>query len=107
MEENWEPPVHIGISTGNVFTGIVGAEGFRKEVVVLGESIERALLIMQTANKKYGKIYVDFNTKMDANIHIDFEFREHIEFAHKLINCPLFEPINPLYQWWDYDYEQQ
>lgn len=106
MGHEWEPPVHMGVSTGNVFAGVVGTEGLRKEIVVLGDSIERALLIMQTANRKYGKIFVDFDTKMDASIHIDFQYFEHIEFAQKLINCPIFEPLNPIVKWWDYNYSE-
>ena len=37
-------PVHIGISTGNVFMGIIGNEGGRKEIVILGDTVERAFL---------------------------------------------------------------
>lgn len=39
-------PIHIGISTGSVFMGIIGNDGGRKEVIILGQAIERAFLFM-------------------------------------------------------------
>ena len=73
MKSNFDPPIHIGICTGNVFVGIVGNDGgSSKEVVILGETVEKTYLMMQTANKHYGKIYVDYETKMDASLFIDF-----------------------------------
>lgn len=47
--------------------GILGNEGARKEIVILGDTVERAFLYMQTAMKVYGKIFVDYNTKMEAS----------------------------------------
>ncbi|CDW76061.1 ph domain containing protein [Stylonychia lemnae] len=93
---DFSPPIHIGICTGNVFMGIVGNEGSRKEIVILGEPIERAFLYMQTASKHYGKIYVDYDTKLEASLFVDFRYVEHIEFAHKLTNCSIFEPQDAL-----------
>ncbi len=43
-----EPPVHIGIATGNIFQGFVG-NNVRREIVLLGEVVDRALLLLQTA----------------------------------------------------------
>jgi class 3 adenylate cyclase len=39
-------PLHIGISTGSVYMGIIGNDGGRKEVIILGQAIERAFLFM-------------------------------------------------------------
>jgi class 3 adenylate cyclase len=89
-----EPPVHIGICTGNVYIGIVGNEGSRKEAIILGEPVEKALLLMQTATKHYGKIYVDIETRKEASHAIEFEFKEHLELSHKLVNDPIFEPVD-------------
>lgn len=66
--------------------GIIGNEGSRKEIVTLGETIERAFLFMQAASKHYGRIYVDYDTKMEASLFVDFKYIEHVEFAHKLTN---------------------
>ena len=93
---DFDLPIHIGISTGSAFMGIVGNEGGRKEIVILGETVERAFLYMQAAMKVYGKIYVDFETKKDASLFIDFTYIEHMEFADKPTNAPIFEPVNPL-----------
>eukprot|EP00347_Sterkiella_histriomuscorum_P004823 403358953 len=101
---DFQIPIHIGISTGNVFMGIVGNEGSRKEIVTLGETIERAFLFMQTASKHYGKIYVDYDTKMEASLFIDFRYIEHVEFAHKLTNQAIFEPVDPNYLWYENKY---
>lgn len=73
--------------------GIIGNEGGRKEVVILGETVERAFLFMQAAMKIYGKIYVDYETKAEAAQFIDFHFIEHVEFPNKFANQPLFEPL--------------
>ena len=91
----FELPIHIGITTGNVLMGIIGNDGGRKEIVILGESVERAFLFMQAAMKQYGKIYVDYNTKSDAGAFLDFKYFEHAEFANKYVNLPIFEPVNP------------
>ena len=53
-----EPPIHIGIATGDIFQGIIGRNE-RKEVVSIGSAFERCHLLMQTAVKHYGKVYVD------------------------------------------------
>ena len=66
-----EPPIHIGIATGDTYQGIVGRFN-RKEVVYIGSAFERSYLLMQTAVKHYGKIYVDHNTKLTANHFLDF-----------------------------------
>jgi hypothetical protein len=49
----------VGIASGSVFQGIIG-NAQRREIVLIGKPIERALLLMQTAIKHYSKIYVDY-----------------------------------------------
>jgi|LauGreDrversion4_2_1035121.scaffolds.fasta_scaffold370856_2 hypothetical protein len=61
---NFTIPVHVGISTGSVFMGIIGNEGgARKEVIIIGQAIERAFLFMQASSKVFGKIFVDYDTR--------------------------------------------
>lgn len=86
-----EPPVHIGIATGDIYQGVVGNYS-RKEVVSIGEAFERAFLLMQTATQHYGKVYLDFNTKQMSCHVIDFEYAEHLEFSHKIFNEAIFQP---------------
>ena len=85
----FEPPVHIGIATGDIYQGVVG-NYTRKEVVSIGEAFERALLLMHTAARHYGKFYLDFTTKQMSCQYIDSSFVEHLEFSHKIINEAIF-----------------
>lgn len=86
------------MSTGNAFIGIVGNEGGRKDIVILGEAVERAFLYMQAAMRVFGKVFVDLNTKRDSSPFIEFAYCEHVEFVNKTINYPLFEAMNPFSQ---------
>lgn len=62
-----ELPIHVGISTGSSFMGIIGNDGGRKEIVIIGEAIERAFLFMEAAYKEDGRIYVDLETKVESS----------------------------------------
>lgn len=62
---------------------------------MLGETVERAFRLMQTATKVYGKIFCDYDTKADANHMLDFIYLEHIQFPDKYLNCPVFQPLDP------------
>ena len=85
-----EPPIHIGIATGDIFQGIIGRFE-RKEVVSIGSSFERSFLLMQTAVKHYGKVYVDQATRNSANHFIAFDFVEMLEFSHKILNETVYQ----------------
>ena len=85
-----EPPIHIGIATGDIFQGIIGRFE-RKEVVSIGSAFERSFLLMQTAVKHYGKVYVDQATRITANHFITFDFVEMLEFSHKILNETVYE----------------
>jgi len=91
----------VGICTGNLFTGIVGHEGGRKEVAILGEAIEKAFLFTYVATKHRGKIYVDFETKKEASSFLDFEYKEHIEFSNKYLSSPIFEAVDFFQEWYE------
>jgi hypothetical protein len=43
---DFNPPVHFGVCTGNIFMGIAGSIGSKKEIVILGETVERTFLFM-------------------------------------------------------------
>ena len=40
-----EPPIHIGIASGDVFQGVVGNYA-RREIVGVGDVAERAILLL-------------------------------------------------------------
>jgi len=54
----------------------------RREIVLIGEVMDRALRILQVAMNKYGKVYCDFETKMKASHYIDFTYIEHKELSY-------------------------
>lgn len=94
VENTW---CNVGISTGEVFSGVVGTSGSRKEFSVLGDFVNLAARIMFWPKKKNqtGKIYVDLQTKRDADNFIKFIYRGHCEFKGKSISLPIFEPVDP------------
>lgn len=57
----------VGISSGEMFTGIVGTSGGRKEFSVLGDVANLAARIM--GGGKYGQINCDMNTRNLASTH--------------------------------------
>ena len=94
IEGTW---CNVGISTGEVFSGVVGTSGSRKEFSVLGDYVNLAARIMYQP-KKYkqtGKIFVDMNTKREAENFINFNYHAHCEFKGKSISLPIYEPIEP------------
>lgn len=95
IENTW---CNMGISTGEVFSGVVGTSGSRKEFSVLGDYVNLAARIMYWPKKykQYGKIYVDMQTKREAENFINFNYKDHCEFKGKSISLPIFEPIDPL-----------
>jgi len=95
IDKTW---CNVGISTGEVFSGVVGTSGSRKEFSVLGDYVNLAARIMYWP-KKYkqtGKIYVDLQTKKEADPFVNFMYKGHCEFKGKSISLPIFEPIDPL-----------
>lgn len=88
---------NVGISTGEVFSGVVGTSGSRKEFSVLGDYVNLAARIMYQP-KKYkqtGKVFVDLQTKKEADSYIKFHYHAHCEFKGKSISLPIYEPIDP------------
>jgi class 3 adenylate cyclase len=67
----------IGISTGTVFSGVVGTSGSRKEFSVLGDVVNVSARIMGWSKKEKGKIYVCINTMKESSPFINFDYVEH------------------------------
>lgn len=94
IDKTW---CNVGISTGEVFSGVVGTSGSRKEFSVLGDYVNLAARIMYYPKKykQVGKINVDLQTKKEADNFINFNYKSHCEFKGKSISLPIFEPIDP------------
>lgn len=94
IEGTW---CNCGIATGDVFSGVVGTQGSRKEFSVLGDVVNLAARIMYWPKKfkQYGKINCDMRTKNEAMNTISFNYGGHCEFKGKSISIPIFEPIDP------------
>jgi len=82
----------FGIATGIVFSGVVGTSGGRKEFSVLGDVVNVAARIMGQS-KKDGKIYIDYETKQDAESYLKFWYVNHYEFKGKSVSLPIYEPV--------------
>ena len=65
-----------GITSGEVFTGIAGTAGSRKEYTCLGDVVNLSARIMAwpKAKKIKGKIYCDLNTRNLASNFYNFNF---------------------------------
>lgn len=70
---------NIGIATGDVFSGVVGTQGSRKEFSVLGDTVNLAARIMYWP-LKYGKkgfINCCLRTKNEAMSTFSFNYGGH------------------------------
>ena len=89
--------ITIGIATGDVFSGVVGSSGNRKEYSVLGDSVNLAARVMFWP--KYsggeGSINVDQRTRNEAMRSISFTYSEHAKFKGKSISLPMYRPVDP------------
>ena len=88
---------NVGISTGEVFSGVVGTSGSRKEFSVLGDFVNLAARVMYYPKKfgLKGKIHVDLQTKKEADNFVNFLYKGHCEFKGKSVSLPIFEPLDP------------
>lgn len=94
IENTW---CNVGIATGDVFSGVVGTSGSRKEFSTLGDTVNLAARIMFYP-LKYGKrgfINCCLRTKNEAMNTINFKYGGHCEFKGKSISIPIFEPQDP------------
>jgi hypothetical protein len=70
---------NIGISSGELFSGVVGTSGGRKEFSVLGDIANLAARIMYWPKKfdEKNKIHTCLNTKQLASNFFNFEYAGH------------------------------
>lgn len=76
IEGTW---CNIGISSGELFSGVVGTSGGRKEFSVLGDIANLAARVMYWPKKHghKGKIHVDLNTRALASNQFSFVYQGH------------------------------
>lgn len=86
---------NIGISSGEMFSGIVGTSGGRKEFSVLGDIVNLSARMMAWAKPRGMKdtVMVDFNTRMLASNTFSFKYHGHSEFKGKTASLPVYEPL--------------
>lgn len=70
---------NVGISSGELFSGVVGTSGGRKEFSVLGDVANLAARVMYWPKKhgEKGKIHCDLNTRQLASNYCSFEYGGH------------------------------
>lgn len=85
------------MTTGLVFTGVVGTSGNRREYSVLGDIVNLSARLMQAAcSENEYKILVDEETKRDAENKIKFIFFEFRTVKGKSGQIPIYAPVNCL-----------
>jgi len=95
LRRKFDTSCNIGISSGEMFSGVVGTSGGRKEFSVLGDVANLAARIMYfpIARNLKDKINVDLNTRILSSNQFSFMYGGHYEFKGKSISIPIFEPI--------------
>jgi class 3 adenylate cyclase len=88
-----ETKCKIGISSGEMFSGVVGTSGGRKEFSVLGDVANLAARIM--GGGKMGEINTDLNTRTMASPFFGFKYKGHLDFKGKSLSIPVFAPTWP------------
>lgn len=92
---------NVGISSGELFSGVVGTSGGRKEFSVLGDVANLAARVMYWPKKNKVKeltknqIHCDLNTRQLASNFFTFKYAGHQEFKGKSISIPIFVPTDP------------
>jgi len=76
IDDTW---LNVGISTGTVFSGVIGTSGGRKEFSVLGDTVNLAARIMglPKSQGKLGQIYCCENTALSASNQFQFDYVSH------------------------------
>jgi len=85
----------IGISTGTVFSGVVGTSGSRKEFSMLGDVVNVSARIMGWSKKEKGKIFCGLRTMRESSPFLKFNYVQHCRFKGKSVSLPIYEPLDP------------
>jgi len=94
LMDKYQIKLSIGISSGEVFAGVCGTSGSRKEFTSLGDVVNLAARVMYWPKSKgiMGKIHTDLNTRNLATNFFSFVCKGHHEFKGKSISLPVYEP---------------
>ncbi len=86
----------VGITTGMVFTGVVGTSGSRREYSILGDSVNLSARFMQAAiTDKENKVIVDEETKLQSENKIAFRLLDRRQVKGKEGLQSFYVPIPP------------
>jgi adenylate cyclase 10 len=80
----------IGIATGTIYVGVIGATGSRREYSVLGDAVNTALRFMLLAAPS--KILIDFETAKEASFKMDFKEFKKLPIKGKTDEVFVYEP---------------
>lgn len=87
--------ISMGLATGKVFAGIVGASGGRREYSILGDGVNLSARLMQAACKsKTHKILLDERTMMLASSRVLCNFNESIMVKGKSVPINTYYPVD-------------
>lgn len=81
----------VGITTGDVFCGVVGGKT-RREYTVLGDSVNLSARLMQKAGADGGGVLCDWDTKSATNGTLNFITLDEIKVKGKTMPVKVFRP---------------
>jgi class 3 adenylate cyclase len=88
-----EIDVNIGISTGKVYTGVIGTQGGRRQTLLLGYSVVLAFRLMEVACKNLRHdVFVDKKTYLESSNYSKCVFHSNIEVKGE--ENEMFYPAN-------------
>ena len=87
--------ISIGIATGQVFAGVVGATGGRREFSILGDGVNLSARLMQAACKSdKSKIFIDELTAVSASNRVGTVFNAKLSVKGKKDPVNSYNPVD-------------